>query len=171
MRRHEGDERRVAVVESYAYGDALEAAPDTEFVAGRSDQDNLDRLMRREVDYMLADELLIHELFERSGGRAESLLEAGKFPIVERSLHFAIRKDLPGAAGIVKGFDESIREMMTDGLAARCSRSDLRFTPFGYQDVAQITDVVVDGSTASVTVASRPFQASGCRPLGASSAS
>jgi ABC-type amino acid transport substrate-binding protein len=107
--------KRIGIVERYAYGEEVTGAEGPELVGGPSDQENLERLIRGDLDYLLADELLIHELFERSGGRAESLLVAGRFPIVERSLHFAIRRALPGAESIVKGFDESIREMMADG--------------------------------------------------------
>lgn len=107
--------KRIAIVESYAYGDTVEKASGPVFVPGPSDQDNLDRLMQREVDYMLADELLIHALFERYGGRAEGVFAVGEAPIVARSLHFALRRDHPGADAIVKRFDESILEMLADG--------------------------------------------------------
>ena len=107
--------KRVALVQGYSYGQEIAASEDPVIVWGRSDQENLERLLRGEVDYLLADEVLIHNLFERYGTRAQVLLEVGSVPIVERSLHFAVRRDLPGAASIVSRFDEAIGTMIADG--------------------------------------------------------
>ena len=107
--------RRVAIVEGYAYGPEVEQAKGPVLEPGPSDQENLDRLLRGEVDYLLADELLIHDLFERQGERARALLAAGKTPIVERTLHLALRRDLPGSEQIIARFDETIRAMIADG--------------------------------------------------------
>ena len=106
--------KRIGIVESYAYGDALDKASGPIFIEGPSDQENLQRLLRGAVDYILADELLIHDLFERNA-RAEVLLEAGATPMLERSLHFGIRRDLAGSQAIVDRFDAAIREMIADG--------------------------------------------------------
>jgi hypothetical protein len=84
-------------------------------VRGPSDQANLELLLQGKVDYLLADELLIHELFERQGEKARVLLAAGTAPIVQRSLHLALRRDLPGSEQIIARFDEAIRAMLADG--------------------------------------------------------
>lgn len=107
--------QRIGIVEGYAYGEAIENLEGPVLIRGSSDQDNIDRLLAGDLDYVLADELLIQTLFERHGERARARLEAGSVPIVERSLHFAVRRDLPGAAEIVKRFDAAIGEMITDG--------------------------------------------------------
>jgi ABC-type amino acid transport substrate-binding protein len=107
--------RRVAIVESYAYGPEVEQAKGPVLVRGRSDQENLERLLRGEVDYLLADELVIHDFFERQGERARALLAAGRAPIVERSLHLGLRRDLPGSEPIIARFDQAIRAMLADG--------------------------------------------------------
>lgn len=107
--------RRVAVVQGYSYGDAIEQVEGPVLVWGRSDQENLERLLTGEVDYLLADEVLIQGLFERYGARAEALLAVGSAPIVERSLHFAVRRDLPGAGSIIARFEAAIHAMIADG--------------------------------------------------------
>lgn len=107
--------KRVALVEGYAYGEAIETTKGPVFVRGRSDQENLERLLTGDVDYLVADEVLIHALFERYGSRARVLLDVGSAPIVERPLHFAVRRDLPDAAAIIARFDQAIRGMIADG--------------------------------------------------------
>jgi ABC-type amino acid transport substrate-binding protein len=107
--------RRVAIVESYAYGPEVEQAEGPVLVRGPSDRANLQLLLQGKVDYLLADELLIHDLFERQGERARVLLAAGTAPIVQRSLHLALRRDLPGSEQIIARFDEAIRAMLADG--------------------------------------------------------
>jgi polar amino acid transport system substrate-binding protein len=107
--------QRVAIVESYAYGPEVEQARGPVFVRGPSDQKNLELLLQGKVDYLLADELLIHDFFERQGERARVLLAAGKAPMVERALHLGLRRDLPGSEQIIARFDEAIRAMIADG--------------------------------------------------------
>jgi polar amino acid transport system substrate-binding protein len=107
--------QRVGVVEGYSYGAGVDGVPGPILVRGESDQDNVDRLVAGDLDYVLADELLVHELFERHGDKARELLVAGSAPILHRSLHFALRRDLAGAAEIVERFDAAIRAMIADG--------------------------------------------------------
>lgn len=107
--------KRIAVVASYAYGEEVENARGPQFVEGPSDNDNLQRLLRGEVDYVLADELLVNHLFARYEAKAQRLLRAGSRPLATRSLHFALRSDVPNAAAIIATFDGEIRRMMTDG--------------------------------------------------------
>jgi len=106
--------RRVALVHGYEYGE-LESTPGPEFVYGQSERENLQRLLRGEVDYLLVDELVVHALFERQGERARALLERGTQPLVRDTLHLALRRDLPGAGSILRRFDAAVREMLADG--------------------------------------------------------
>lgn len=106
---------RVAIVDEYAYGGALRVSPGPEWVTGASDQENVERLLRGEVDYVLADELVVHELFQRQGPKARALLERGRRALVRRGLHLALRRDRPDAAETVARFDAALREMVLDG--------------------------------------------------------
>ncbi len=107
--------KRVGVVHSYAYGASVRGAKGPELVEGPSDSENLQRLVRGEVDYVLADQLLVHYLFRQYPEKAKKRLAVGKVSLVERTLHFAVRRDLPGAARIIQRFDAEIRAMITDG--------------------------------------------------------
>ena len=107
--------KRIAVVGSYAYGENVDEATAPEFVRGESDQDNLERLLSAEVDFMLVDDLLIQYLLNHHRAEVSRYLEIGTVPLFERSLHFAIRKDIPGAALIISEFNSRIKEMIQDG--------------------------------------------------------
>ncbi len=114
--------KRVALVESYAYGEAAEGAQGPKFVQGRSDGENLQSLLQGEVDYVLADELLVHHLVQSDEEKAERLLEIGTTALMKRSLHFAIRRDLPRSKQIMDRFDTEIRRMLGDGSYNRILR-------------------------------------------------
>jgi len=107
--------KRVAVVEQYAYGDAVEGAQGPRFIQGQSDQENLTKLLGGDVDYMLVDDLLIRYLVKQQYEEARRRLEIGTIPLVLRTLHFAVRRDLPGAKAIIDGFNEQIDKMLADG--------------------------------------------------------
>lgn len=107
--------RRIGVVGSYDYGDAVEGAREPVFVPGASDGENIRRLLAGEIDVALVDDLVLHHLFARNGEKAARLLEIGRTPLVRRSLHFAVRRARPDAAEIVARFDERIGEMLADG--------------------------------------------------------
>jgi len=107
--------KRIAVVERYAYGEAVDDAGGVELVEGTGDQENLEKLLRGEVDYMLVDQLLIRYLLEHQQEEAIEHLEIGTTPLVQRGLHFAIRRDFPGADSIIDRFNLQIRNMLSDG--------------------------------------------------------
>lgn len=109
--------RRIALVEGYAYGEAVESAEAgrPEFVRGMSVRENLERLVAGEVDLVLADELLAHHLYELNPERAEATFVVGRNALVSRSLHFAVRRDVPDAEGIIARFDAQLGQMLTSG--------------------------------------------------------
>lgn len=108
-------DKRVGIVTGYSYGSVLDQAPQTRFVNGDSDEMNLKSLVVGELDYVLADEVLIFHIFDRSPKEASAQLAVGKTAMVRRPLHFAIRKDHPQAQVILDRFDRAIREMIKDG--------------------------------------------------------
>ena len=107
--------KKVALVEGYAYGDEISGASNVEFVNGKNDQHNLERLLSGEVDYMLVDDLLIHYIAENQPEEVAKYLEVGLIPMGNRFLHFAIRRDYPAAEIIVGEFNKAIAEMIADG--------------------------------------------------------
>jgi ABC-type amino acid transport substrate-binding protein len=117
-------DKRLAVVSTYAYGETVLKAKGPKFVEGRSDGENLQSLLRGEVDYVLADELLVRHLFARYEKKAQRLLQVGTQPLVVRSLHFALRRDFPNAAKIAAAFNTEIRRMIADGSYNRILQMD-----------------------------------------------
>lgn len=107
--------KRVAIVGDYEYGEQLAGTPDIEWVKGASDQENLDKLLAGETDYMLVDELLIHNLIKTQPEAVETYLNVGVTPVVVRDLYFAVRKDIPEAPSIIAKFNENIKAMKSDG--------------------------------------------------------
>ena len=107
--------KTVAIVGTYSYGEEVTGQEGITFVEGNSDQENLNKLIEGSVDYMLVDALLIEYLMEVEGDKVSDYLAIGYTPMVRKDLHFAIRKDHPSAAGIIKQFNAEIRAMIADG--------------------------------------------------------
>lgn len=107
--------KRVGIVEGYAYGPELEAAKEPKFVSGRNDELNLRALLEKKLDYVIADSLLMAHVFEQYPHQASERLVVAPSPLITRSLHFALRRDVPNAAAIVARFNEEIRLMLADG--------------------------------------------------------
>jgi hypothetical protein len=102
-------------VGQYAYGDEINRAEGVYFVKTDNDQDSLTRLLAAEVDYMLADELVVRHLLDFQPDEVAANLELGFTPLARRSLHFAIRRDVPNAEEIVRAVDGEIVKMQGDG--------------------------------------------------------
>lgn len=114
--------KRVAVVGGYDYGDAVDRAAGVYLVASHSDQESLDKLLAGDVDYMLVDELVVHHLLTFQPEEATENLEFGVTPLVRRTLHLAIRRDVPNAERIVGAFDSEIRQLQADGTYSQILR-------------------------------------------------
>jgi ABC-type amino acid transport substrate-binding protein len=106
--------KRIGVVENYAYGTGFSDA-NVIMVKGASDQQNLERLLSGKVDYMLVDDLLIQYLLKYQVNDVREFLEVAENPILVKSLHFAVRRDLKNAEKIVNEFNGEIGEMIADG--------------------------------------------------------
>jgi polar amino acid transport system substrate-binding protein len=107
--------KRVALVDGYAYGESVESAAETRFVRGTSASENLQALLSGKVDYVLLDDLVVEYLFEQHSREATLRLEVGKLPLVTRTLHFAVRKNLPDAQRIIDRFNDAVASMVGDG--------------------------------------------------------
>jgi len=107
--------KRVALVSRYAYGPEVNSAAGVHYVPAKSDQDSLDKLLAGDVDYMLVDELVIRHLMAAQPDEVEANLAIGLNPLVRRTLHFAIRKDIPDAQQIISAFNTEIHTMQANG--------------------------------------------------------
>ncbi len=107
--------KRLAVVGTYSYGDALVGDHAPTLVPGANLQENLTRLLQGEVDYMLVDELVIASIREYYADEAAAHLAIGEHALVTRSLHFTLRDDVPDAEAVMIAFNREIQHMQIDG--------------------------------------------------------
>jgi polar amino acid transport system substrate-binding protein len=105
--------KRVAVVEGYSYGEAVDATGPT-FVRSRSEEDSLAKLLDGAVDYTLMDELVVHYIVQHYPKESGSELAIGTKPVVARELYFAVRRSRPDAESIIERFNAQLRGMITD---------------------------------------------------------
>lgn len=106
--------KKIGVVENYSYGIDINS-DQVELIKGSSDQQNLERLLSSEIDYMLVDDLLIQYLLKYQVNDVTEYLEIGHTPMLVKSLHFALRKDLASANEIINKFNDEIHKMIADG--------------------------------------------------------
>jgi polar amino acid transport system substrate-binding protein len=105
--------RRIAIVEGYAYGDAVDKAG-PEFVRSKSEDDSLRMLLDRRVEYALMDALVVQFLVDAYPEEARTRLQIGRTPLATRQLHLALRRALPDAQSIVTRFNAQLGQMITD---------------------------------------------------------
>jgi polar amino acid transport system substrate-binding protein len=122
--------KRVAVVEGYAYGEAVDSATDVNWDR-RPDQEACFRaLLASEVDYVLIDELVIRHLAERQPADVAKHLAIGEAALVTRSLHFAVSRNRADAVSLIETFNAKIRNLLAQGkfhaiLGIRWIRADV----------------------------------------------
>jgi polar amino acid transport system substrate-binding protein len=105
--------KRIAIVEGYSYGEAIDNAGPT-FVRTRREEESLTQLLDGTVDYTLMDELVVRYITSNYPKEAQSRLQFGATPLVTRPLYLAVRKDLPDAESILDRFNAQIRGMIAD---------------------------------------------------------
>lgn len=105
--------RRVAIVEGYSYGDAVTSGGPV-FVRSRGEEDSLARLLKREVDYTLMDDLVVSYLLTNHPKESEARLQIGSTPLVTRELYLAIRRTRSDAESIVARFNAQLQRMIAD---------------------------------------------------------
>lgn len=119
--------KKIGVVADYAYGDLMsrtvtgqqEERNGAIFIAGNNDQENLERLLKGELDYILVDALLVEYAKKHQPEEVNKQLDFGHHILFTRSLHFAVRKDVERAQEIIDGFNREIKAMAADGSYSR----------------------------------------------------
>jgi len=106
--------RRIAVVDGYAYGDALQVPNGPAYVAAPTVEESLGKVLHGEADYALMDELVVQYLIENYPEEVKTRLAIGTEPLVVRTLHFALRRNVPGAESIIANFDAELTKMIAD---------------------------------------------------------
>lgn len=105
--------KKIGVVQDYAYG-AFEGRDKVELIDGKGNQKNLEKLLSGDIDYMLVDALIIQYMLKYQLNDVTAHLAIGQRPLLTKSLHLGLRKDLENAEFILKEFDEEIAEMIAD---------------------------------------------------------
>jgi hypothetical protein len=107
--------KKIGVVKDYAYGPELDGATEPLFVRGESTEANLHALLRGQLDYVLADALVVYHLKQQYPQQMREKLATGTTPLITRTLHIALRKNLPNARQILDRFNEQRAKMLSDG--------------------------------------------------------
>jgi polar amino acid transport system substrate-binding protein len=105
--------KRIAIVEGYSYGDAIERAGPV-WVRSHGEEDSLSQLLKSGVDYTLMDELVVEYIVDHHPEEARTRLQFGARPLITRQLFFAVRRTVPDAQSIVDRFNGQLRAMITD---------------------------------------------------------
>jgi polar amino acid transport system substrate-binding protein len=105
--------KRVAIVEGYSYGDALDRSGPI-LVRSQSEEDSLSRLLKGAVDYALMDELVVNYIVSRYPNESSTRLQIGSRPLLMRGLHFALARAREDAESIVARFNAQLRGMLAD---------------------------------------------------------
>jgi uncharacterized protein (TIGR01777 family) len=105
--------RRIAIVEGYAYGPAIEGAGPI-FVRTSGEEDSVRQLLATTVDFALIDELVVNYIVEHHPEEAKKRLQLGAIPLVTRQLFFTVNRARADAHAIVKRFNAQLRGMIAD---------------------------------------------------------
>jgi polar amino acid transport system substrate-binding protein len=105
--------KRVAIVEGYAYGDAIDNAGPA-FVRSNSEEDSLGQLLSGAVDYTLVDEIVVQYIVDHHSDEARTKLQFGSTSLLTRPLYLAVRRTHPNAQSIIDRFNAQLRAMIAD---------------------------------------------------------
>jgi polar amino acid transport system substrate-binding protein len=106
--------KRIALIAGYSYGDAVLNSKGPTYIPARTVEESLQQVLAGDADYTLMDELVVQYLLTNHAEQVKTRLAVGSVPLLVRSLHFAVRRDLPDARSIVDRFDAELRRMIAD---------------------------------------------------------
>ena len=106
--------RRIALVDGYAYGDALKVPKGPAYVTASSVEESLQMVLDSRADYVLMDDLVVEYLLTNYPEEVKARLAIGTEPLLTRTLHFALRRDVRAAQSVVDRFDAEVIKMIAD---------------------------------------------------------
>jgi polar amino acid transport system substrate-binding protein len=106
--------KRIALVDGYAYGEELKSPKGPTYVATSTVEESLEKVLAGQADYALLDDLVVQFLLTNYPEQVKTRLAIGSAPMLTRTLHFALRRDLPFARSIVDQFDAELVKMIAD---------------------------------------------------------
>lgn len=118
------ENKRIGILGLGLMGEEINDNPKVKFIRGKSDQDNLRKLIEGELDYILVDALLIEYVKSFRNEEAMKFVEIGDNVIVRKPLHFALSDKVPNANEIIAEFNLKVLEMIQDGTYNRILNVD-----------------------------------------------
>ncbi len=107
--------KKIGIIKGYAYGSRLLDAPNLELIFSENDQDNLEKLFDKKIDYLLVDNLLIQYLLKYEMNDVNKLLSISEVFFKTKTLHFVLNKNVENAQEIINKFNKKIKVMLKDG--------------------------------------------------------
>jgi polar amino acid transport system substrate-binding protein len=107
--------KKIGIVSGYAYGDEITNNKGIKKVAGETVAENIKKLLRDKVDFILADALVAQAIKEYLPAEITHKLKIYDKEVVTQSLYFAVRKNHPNAQELVDKFNSAIDQMIADG--------------------------------------------------------
>ena len=130
--------KKIGIVQGYAYGPELDNAKEPTFVRQASTDENLRSLLHGEVDYVLTDALVIHQLAQHYPTQTRDKLELGTAVLIKRPLYLTLRKTLPDAERIMAAFNRQLEKMLQDGSFARAIHVDWIETDIDHDGITEL---------------------------------
>jgi len=106
--------KRLALVGGYAYGDSVRGPNAPVQVLTSGEEDSLQKLLDGTADYTLMDELVVDYLIRNFPKEVQSRLALGSTPLIVRTLHLAISRNIPDAQTIIDRFNTELKKMVAD---------------------------------------------------------
>ena len=107
--------KKVAIVAGYAYGPELTDNTVFKKVTGKSDSENIKKLVAKKVDFMLADAIVAKAMQEHLPAEIKDNLVVYDKIVTFQQLYFAVRKDHPRVTDIINQFNAAISQLIADG--------------------------------------------------------
>ena len=78
-------------------GDTLTSGRGPEYVTASTVEESVEMVLAGKADYALLDDLVVQYLTTNFPDQVKTRLAIGTTPLIVRTLHFALRRDIPGA--------------------------------------------------------------------------
>ena len=105
----------IGVIKDYAYDEDFSQSPAVNKVSEDSLVLNLHKLIKKEVDLTLDDELVLRYTINRFMPESTAILQILEKPLVVRGVNIGVSRRNPHHANIVRDFNKAIAEMKQDG--------------------------------------------------------
>jgi polar amino acid transport system substrate-binding protein len=106
---------KIGVIEGYAYDEDFNDSAAIEKIPAGSLEENLRKLVDKQIDLSLDDELVLRYTVERALPERAATLQVVPEPLSTRGVNIGVSRANPAHEKIVAAFDKAIAEMKQDG--------------------------------------------------------